>query len=89
MFIEIEYFVYRNLKTRKYLCLNELFKYKEVSDIKDATKFNNLCYYPYLPKVDRYIKMLPYEQELRVQKLKKLNRNWLQKLSDKILNNAL
>jgi hypothetical protein len=46
-----------------------------------------------LPKLDHImdcmdchsdIKMVIYEQELRLQKLKKLNKNWIVKLTEKI-----
>jgi hypothetical protein len=81
-------YVYKNIKTGKYLSLynvsnifSRLYDEKEVSNVEKAFKLNDFTYYPYLPNLDSNMKMLPYEQELRKQKLKELNKNWFQKLT--------
>lgn len=90
-----EQYVYKNIKTGKYFRNeisnnpNFMYKYTEVSNVEKAFKINEFTYYPYLPKLDRVTKMVPYEQELRKQKLKELNKNWFQKLPDKILDKYL
>ena len=87
-----EQYVYKNIKTGKYLYfynISDFLTIREVSNVEKAFKFNIFTYYPYLPKLDSNMKMLSYEQELRKQKLKELNKNWFQRLPNKILDKYL
>ena len=91
--LQAEQYVYKNIKNGKYLKASHIYNYlyddNEVSNVEKAFKINKFTYYPYLPKLDNNIKMVSYDQELRKQKLKELNKNWFQKLPDIILDKYL
>jgi len=88
-FNQPEKHVYRNKKTGKYCALVSYppdKTYKDVSNVEEATKIDELTIYFNFPYGSKLYTVVPYEQELRKQKLKKLNKNWFIRIVENIKN---